>query len=87
MQAASETEEEAEYCRLVVAEILHGRLANVREWASWAEQVPGCLVMDCRGVFDAVAKSESSGLGLKDKRAALEALALRQAMTQLHTAL
>eukprot|EP00969_Alexandrium_andersonii_P261229 11548831-Alexandrium_andersonii.AAC.1 len=43
--------------------------------------------MDCRGVFDAVAKSESSGLGLKDKRAALEALALRQAMAQLHTAL
>ena len=43
--------------------------------------------MDCRGVYDALTRSESAGLGLKDKRAGLEALALRQSMGRTKSAL
>ena len=45
------------------------------------------MVMDCRGDFDALSKSESSGLGMRDKRAGLEALALRQSMATTTTTL
>ena len=87
VQAASEAQEEAEYCRLVVAEVLCGRMQMTKAWAGHARQVPSCLVTDCRGVYDALEKSESSGVGLKDKRAGLEALALRQSMALTGTAL
>ena len=36
--------------------------------------------MDCRGVFDALDKSESSALGMRNKRSAMEALALKRGM-------
>ncbi|CAK0910501.1 unnamed protein product, partial [Prorocentrum cordatum] len=47
----------------------------------------GALVLDCSGVFDALDKSESSALGLKDKRRALEALALKRGMAATATSL
>eukprot|EP00974_Lingulodinium_polyedra_P079053 7656049-Lingulodinium_polyedra.AAC.1 len=36
------------------------------------------LVTDCRGLFDAVNRCQSAGLGLPEKRRALEALSIRQ---------
>ena len=80
VQAASEAREEAEYTRLVFAELIYGKLAAIKDWADLVKEVRSCLVMDCRGVFNALSKSESSGLGMRDKRAGLEALALRQAV-------
>eukprot|EP00974_Lingulodinium_polyedra_P072876 7054229-Lingulodinium_polyedra.AAC.1 len=43
--------------------------------------------MDCRGVFDALTKSESTSLGLRDRRAGMEALSLRQSMERTGTTL
>ena len=37
-------------------------------WQSEARQIPAALVVDCRGVYDALARSSSSCLGLKDKK-------------------
>ena len=37
-----------------------------------------CLVTDCKGLFDAVNRSQSAGLGLSEKRTAIEALSIRQ---------
>ena len=51
---------------------------DVQSWQSEARQIPSALVVDCRGVYDAVAPSSSSCLGLKDKKSGLEALALKQ---------
>ena len=42
---------------------------------------------DCRGVYDALARSESSCLGLKGKKSGLEALAIKQSLMNLKTAL
>ena len=41
--------------------------------------------MDCRGVNDALARSSSSCLGLKDKKSGLEALALKQSPVECGT--
>ncbi|CAK0855319.1 unnamed protein product [Prorocentrum cordatum] len=78
VQAASEAQEELEFCRLLLSEILSGLQAV---------KIPGALVLDCRGVFDALDRSESSALGMKDKRSALEALALKRGMAATSTSL
>ena len=41
--------------------------------------------MECRGVYDALARSSSSCLGLKDKKSVLEALALQQSLVECGT--
>ena len=84
-QAAGDAQEEAEYVRLVLFEILHGSV-DLKDWTDQVAIVPAALIIDCRGVFDAL-QSESSGLGMKDRRSALEALALRRAMRSTSTTL
>ncbi|CAK0841212.1 unnamed protein product [Prorocentrum cordatum] len=86
VQAASEAQEELEFCRLLLSEILLGP-APLKQWTSSCAKIPGALVLDCRGVFDALDRSESSALGMKDKRSALEALALKSGMAATSTSL
>ncbi|CAK0907562.1 unnamed protein product [Prorocentrum cordatum] len=86
VQAASEAQEELEFCRLVLSELLLGP-TPLKQWAAGCAKIPGALVLDCRGVFDALDKSESSALGMKDKRSALEALALKRGMAATATSL
>ena len=45
-----------------------------------AAQIPAALVLDSRGVYDALAQSESACLGLKDKRSGLEALSMKRSL-------
>ena len=40
------------------------------------------MVLDSRGVCDALARSESACLGLKDKRSGLEALSLKRSLVE-----
>ena len=42
-------------------------------------------MVDCRGVYDALARSSSSCLGLKDKESGLKALALKQSLVECGT--
>ena len=49
-------EEECWNVRLALAEILFGTFI-LKDWVSHASQVPGALVIDDRGVYDALAKS------------------------------
>ena len=37
-----------------------------------------CLITDCKGLFDAVNRNQSAGLGLSEKRTAIECLSIRQ---------
>ena len=49
--------------------------------------IPGALVMDCRGVFDSLSKSESSCLGMKERRTGIEALAIKRSLLATGTSL
>ena len=83
-QAAARGDDEAVYIRLCLKEFLFGQL-DLQNWQSEARQIPAALVVDCRGVYDALARSSSSCLGLKDKKSGLEALALKQSLVECGT--
>ena len=80
-QGAADGDDEAVYIRLCLKEILFGQL-DLQNWQSETRQIPAALVVDCRGVYDALARSSSSCLGLKDKRTGLEALALKHSLVE-----
>ena len=75
--------DEAVYIRLCLKDVLFGQL-DLQNWQPETRQIPAALVVDCRGLHDALARSSSSSLGLKDKKSGLEsgleALALKQEM-------
>ena len=50
-----------------------------------ALQIPCCLVLDCKALWDGLARSESSALGMRDKRVAIEALALKRGLASTST--
>ena len=83
-QAAADGDDEAVHIRLCLKEVLFGQL-DLRNWQSEARQIPAALVVDCRGVYDALARSSSSCLGPKDKKSGLEALALEQSLVECGT--
>ena len=62
--AAADGDDEAVYIRLCLKEVLFGQL-DLRDWQSEARPIPAALVVDCRGVYDALARSSSSCLGKK----------------------
>ena len=47
---------------------------------TYARRIPAAVVTDCCGVYDALARSASSSLNLKDKKSGLEALAIKQSL-------
>ena len=77
-QAAANGDDEAVYIRLCLKEVLFGQL-DLQNWQSEARRILAALV-DCRGVYDALARSSSSCLGLKDKKSGMETLALKQSL-------
>ena len=72
----SSSDDEAVYIRLGLNEVLFGQL-DFNYWQAEAGHIPAALVVDCRGVYDALALSSSSCHGLKDKKYGLEALAFK----------
>ena len=67
LQAAADAEGELSYIHLSLKELV-GETIPLQRWQEAAAQVPGALVLDSRGVYDALARSESACLGLKDKK-------------------
>ena len=78
--AATDGGDEAVCARLRVKAVLFGQL-NLPNWqAEEARQIPAALTVDCRGVYDASARS-SSCLGFEGQ----EALALKQGLVECDT--
>ena len=73
LQAAADAEGELSYIRLSLRELVGERIP-LQRWQEAAAQIPSVLVLDSRGVYAALARSESACLGLKGKRSGLEAL-------------
>ena len=59
-----------------------GETIPLQRWEDAAAQIPAALVLDSRGVYDALARSESACLVLKDKRSGLEALSLKRSLVE-----
>ena len=84
IQGAGDGQEEMEFCRLLIYDILIGSL-DLYKANEAISQVPGVLILDCKSLYDSVKSSESSALGMSDKRAAIEALALKRALASTNT--
>ena len=72
-QAAADGDDEAVYIRLCLKDVLFGQL-DLQNWQWKARQIPAALVVDCRGVYDALAGSSSSCLGLRERNLAWKRL-------------
>ena len=81
LQAVADAEGELRYIRLSLRELV-GETIPVQRWQEAAAQIPSVLVLNSRGVYDALARSESACLGLKDKRSGLEALSLKRSLIE-----
>ena len=77
LQAAADAEGELSYILFSLRELV-GETIPLQRWQEAAAQTPSAVVLDSRGVYDALARSESACLGLKDKRSGLEALSLKR---------
>ena len=86
LQGIGEVDDEMTFVRLALYETLVGPI-DIRRWPTYARRIPAAVVTDCRGVYDALARSSSSCLGLKDKKSGLEALAIKQSLIILKTSL
>ena len=83
LQAAADAEGELSYTRLSLRELVGETIPLQRQrWQEAAAQIPSALVLDSRGVYDALARSESACLGLKDKRSGLQALSLTRSLVE-----
>ena len=87
VQAASDTQEELEYVRLSLYDFILDEVNDLRMANECISTIPGILILDCKSLYDSVNRSESSALGMKDKRTAIEALALRSAVMATNTSL
>ena len=73
-QSATQAQEETEFIRLLWLEIVQGGYDDTVIDQEIAK-VGGCLIIDAKGVFDAIHRSESAALSMQEKRSAVEGLA------------
>ena len=78
-QAATQVQEEAEFIRLLWLEIVQGGYDDtiIDQEIS---KVGGCLIIDAKGVFDAIHRNESAALSMQDNRS-VGVIAKRMSLT------
>ena len=85
-QTATQAQEETEFIRPLWLEIVQGSYDDTTVDQE-ISKVGGCLIIDAKGVFDAIHRNESAALSMQDKRSAVEGLALREAIGRTRTLL
>ncbi|CAK0907600.1 unnamed protein product, partial [Prorocentrum cordatum] len=84
VQMMTETLDEISYVRLFIYELECGQVdyTNKQHVNDAISSCPGVLVTNGKSGYDAIEKSESAGLGLRDKRTSIECLGIRQQKEQ-----
>ena len=83
-QSGSMASEEQEFVRLLWLEMSTGKL-DLQNINGELQKTTGVMVTDCKGLYDSVCRVVSSGLGVADRRTAIEALGLRQGLARSGT--
>ena len=69
------------YARLFLAECISPYALDLRKAEEVRKMLPKAhVVTDCKSLFDALERNESAGLGLSEKRTAIEVTATKQQM-------
>ena len=80
-QASAGTVDTLNYIRLLATDFLMAAGMDLRQTDKLLSLVPkSIMITDCKSLYDALARSESQGLGLAEKRTAIEVAATRQQM-------
>ena len=86
-QAFTDAVDQLNWLRLFMAETLYavdGGL-DFRKTTEILETQPEAhIITDCKSLYDSVERQESAGLGLQEKRTAIEVTAIRQVMRESH---
>ena len=77
VQAANNGQEDLEHTRLAHYEMSRGPI-DLKNPKELMRKFNGALIIDAKDLWDSCVNRESSALGILEKRAAIEALALRQ---------
>ena len=85
-QGAAQAQEEMEYVRLLWHELDRSHV-DLRKADEQIAATPTALLIDAKGVFDAVSRSESAALSMSDKRSAVEGLTLKESLARTRTKL
>jgi len=80
VQAFAEALDALEFLKLVLAEALSVKPLDLRRDAdnAVATVCPSVLVTDCKSLYDAVERSQSTGLNLAERRTSIEVLSCRE---------
>ena len=60
---------------------------DLSESMAYIAQIPSALVLDAKALWDSLSRSERSALGMRDKRTAIDAYALKRALLASDTKL
>ena len=86
VQSATMAVEDQEWLRLMWVEMSTGEV-NLKNANPAIASVTAAVVTDCKGLYDSINRNSSSGLGVADRRSAIEALGLRQSLAVTKTEL
>ena len=82
-QALADAVDNLNYMRLFFAECIVDYTLDLRQADRVLSTLPKAhVITDCKSLYDALEKSESAGLGLQEKRTAIEVTATRDAMRE-----
>jgi len=88
VQAFAEALDALEFLKLMLAEAQSSTPINLRRDTDKliTTVCPACLVTDCKSLYDAVERSQSTGLQLSERRTSIEVLACRERLeaTKMH---
>ena len=84
IQQIVNTDDEVYVARLLWSE-LHGVIPERSDVVSAVVRTPGIEVIDAKGVFDALANSSSTAMGLTEKRSGIELQGLRDSVDECNT--
>ena len=80
-QSGNMCHEELTFLRLAYTEMEEGYV-DVKNVRAALAKTRATLVTDCKGLYDALLRNVSAGLGTDDRRTSIEALSLRQGMKE-----
>ena len=71
-----------EFVKLGYLDMLGSRKLDLRNADQYLQEVPSALICDSRNAFDGLAKVETSGLHMEEKRTAIELLGIKERLSQ-----
>ena len=82
-QAFTDAVDQLNWVRLFMIEVLTSSALDLRKTDEILKLCPAShVITDCKSLYDSVERQESAGLGLQEKRTAIELTAIRQVMKE-----